>query len=120
MENKVCENGICNVNEDLKAAAQKLEGSEVVVSKEKLSVFMFGKKDCPLCKETKALIDELSTRHVSVDVNYFDLDTVDGLTKAAYYNAFEIPVTMIFKNGQEVRRWDSEVPDLEKVRECIV
>jgi thiol-disulfide isomerase/thioredoxin len=118
MVDRICKDGVCSLSENEIARAKELNSQEENLDSEVISVFLFGKKECPLCKETKEMLSDMQGA-LSFESHYFDVETVDGLSKAAYYNAFDLPVTMIFKNGQEVKRWDSEVPDLLLFKEKI-
>lgn len=73
-----------------------------------MKVKIFGKPTCPVCKEM------LKKFHIflpkwgvgdKVEVLYYDLDTPDGLTEAAYYNALDVPVIIIEDEEKEVARW---------------
>ncbi len=108
MEDQKCKDGICTVSDKDRVAANKLKKEDDVLGGG-VSIYLFGKKECPVCVEARAFMDEMEIS----DLNYFDLDTVEGLSKAAYYNAFEVPVIVIFKDGQEIKRWISEVPDTD-------
>ena len=87
----------------------------VVSSEQKPEIFLFGKKDCPLCQEAKKVLSKMK----NISVVNFDLDALDGLSKAAYHNAFEIPVTIIIDKGREVKRWQKESPDLDVLNKVI-
>lgn len=118
METKECKDGSCCVSEDERSAVRNL-GAKEIVGEEKKGVHLFGKNDCPLCSEAKKQLDELKSAGMEFETMYFDLDTVDGLSKAAYCNAFELPVIIVFKNGKKVMRWDNEVPDLNSLKQYI-
>jgi hypothetical protein len=117
MENKVCEDGICSVTDGEKTFAQSIkENAQTTAAVE---LFLFGKHECPLCKDAREVYSKLKESKEEVGFRYFDLDTVEGVSKAAYYNAFEIPVTIIFSGSTELKRWESEVPQYDPIRKDI-
>ena len=75
-------------------------------------LYFFGKEDCPECKKLKEI---LTSRKVIYA--YFDISTVEGLSKAAYYNIFEVPVLLLVENGKEIKRWKENFPveEIEKL-----
>ncbi|RLD18555.1 MAG: hypothetical protein DRI36_01080 [Caldiserica bacterium] len=87
---KICENGSCKVGTVL---------------------YFFGKEECPECKRLKETLDSKKIIYA-----YFDIQTVEGLSKAAYYNIFEVPVLLLVENGKELKRWKENFPieEIEK------
>ena len=79
----------------------------------RIKIKIFGKKDCQACKSVKEKFAFfLSKWTFSKDVNliFYDLETLEGLTEAATLNALEAPTTIIEKDEQEVARWEKIVP----------
>lgn len=118
MNDRICKDGVCTLSENDIARAKGLDSQKENIEGEEISVFLFGKKECPMCKETKEMLSDMQGA-LSFESHYFDVETVDGLSKSAYYNAFDLPVTVVFKNGLEIKRWDSEVPDLLLFKEKV-
>ena len=50
---------------------------------------LFGKKMCSACQEIKDVYDEKG-----IDYEYYDIDTVDGLSEFAFYSLIEIPAVV--------------------------
>ena len=74
---------------------------------------IFGKKNCDACKSTKQKFDlflEKWDAKGDVEMKFYDLDTVEGLTEGAMNDATDVPSTIIEKNGVEVARWTKKVP----------
>ncbi len=90
-----------------------------------MEVKIFGKKDCVKCQTTKNKFSFfLKKWNISgkVKVSFYDMDTMDGLTEAAYCGAGKIPTTVIENDGEEKIRWSGEVPkseDFKKYLECL-
>ena len=117
MENKVCDDGKCTLTEKEIDLAKSI--SQDAFSTSGVELFLFGKKTCPLCKDARDIFKRLKEEKTQIGFQYFDLDTVEGLSKAAYYNAFELPVTIVMKDSEEMERWQSEVPQYEPLVESI-
>ncbi len=65
----------------------------------------FYRTNCPKCPAAKAIVDELG------DVEHFDLDTRQGLAKAAFYNVISTPtVIVVDDDGKEVASWRGDPP----------
>ncbi|MFC1546533.1 hypothetical protein ACFL4O_02310 [bacterium] len=78
-----------------------------------VTIKIFGKQDCDACKSTKGKFDLFLSRWGktdTVEVIFFDMDTVEGLTEAAMLDAVDVPTTIIEKQGKEVARWEKKVP----------
>jgi len=89
----ICENGTCKIDK---------------------IVFFFEKKDCPECKKAKEILSTVKEDN-DFPLVYFDIDTVEGLSKAAYYNIFEVPVILLTERGKEVKRFKgaSEIKEIK-------
>ena len=108
-----CENGVCSVSD-----AEKKRGQGLVIGQSlevETEILLFGKADCPLCQKSKEIVGGLK----EIKSTYFDLDSLEGLSKAAFLNAFDIPVTIFFRNGKEIRRWEKNPPPVDELRKVI-
>lgn len=87
-----------------------------------MEIKIFGKNDCSLCKTAKKkidfFIDEWGMKD-EVNVVFYDMDSVDGLTEGAMLNATEIPTTIVMKDNNEVARWVKEVPESEELKSSL-
>ena len=119
MNEEKCE-GSCELSEEQKTRAEKLKTSFEFKTPEKTSILLFGKKDCPLCQKAKKTLERIEMPSVDLEKIYFDVDTLDGLSKAAYHNALEVPVLAIFKNGREIKRWKEEdIPEESLIKNFL-
>jgi len=88
-----------------------------------MKVKIFGKKECNLCKASlrkfQFFLDkwELAER---VQLVFYDLDTVDGLTEGSLLDALEVPTIVLEKDGVEVARWEKEVPRSDEFGKILV
>ena len=84
---------------------------------------IFGKQNCDACKSTKEkfniFLDKWEKKG-DVEMKFFDLDTVEGLTEAAMLDATEVPTTIIEKDGVEVAKWQKKVPLSKDFKEFFV
>jgi len=88
-----------------------------------MEIKIFGKKNCSMCEATKKkvsfLIEQLNMSN-TVDVAYFDMDTVDGLAEGAMLDAIDTPTTIIFRDGSEVARWAERVPESDELKSSLI
>jgi len=81
-------------------------------------VKIFTKAQCPRCPQAKAMGEIL--REKGVRVEYFDLETPDGLAEAAYYSVQSTP-TILVEDLQErvLARWAGQVPSIGEVEKVL-
>lgn len=78
-----------------------------------MQVKIFGKEGCAKCQTTKNKFNHFISKwnlEDKVEVVFYDMDTVEGMAEGAYIDVVDIPVTILEKNGQQLARWDGEVP----------
>jgi hypothetical protein len=52
------------------------------------------------------------------EIQYFDVDTVDGLAEASYYDIASTPSIVVLDNNEnEIKIWRGKIPRLEEIRE---
>lgn len=122
----VCPDDSCRIDQEKLRAAQARFGSsitrEVELSSGEVVLILFGKNDCPVCDETRKVIqsyiDEPSVRSDLI-VLHFDLDTADGLVEGSLHNALEVPTTILEWRGEEMARWEKEAPSRDMLNSEI-
>jgi len=74
---------------------------------------IFWKKDCPNCPGAKKIGKILEDK---LEVKYYDIDTVNGLSEACMFNVMSTP-TIIFmdKDNKEIQTWRGVVPSCESI-----
>jgi len=88
-----------------------------------MKVKIFGKKDCNLCKASiskfKFFLDkwELAER---IELAFYDLDTVDGLTEGSLLDALEVPTIILEEDGVEIARWEKRIPRSDEFGEIFI
>jgi hypothetical protein len=86
-----------------------------------VEVKVFGKPGCEFCKTTvKKFETFLSRWKISPDqvqLNFFDMETVDGLAEGAFYSVTKIPSTVIENEGDVLATWHGKVPLSEEFKQ---
>jgi glutaredoxin len=81
-------------------------------------VKIFYKDDCPMCPMAKRLKDGLENSNVGVE--YYNVETVDGLAEATFYRVMSLPSIFVedeMENG--LGEWRGTVPKLEEVLNVV-
>jgi len=78
---------------------------------------LFTKKDCPKCPAAKRVVGDLKKKEIKdLVIEYFDVDSVDGMAEAAFYGLMSTPsILLISKQGKEVAGWRGESPSLKNL-----
>ena len=83
-----------------------------------LSISVFGKKNCPTCRETEKRV-KASSAETTAKLVFYDLDTVDGLVEGSLQNALEVPTTIIRRGEEELARWEGQAPPLPELKTVL-
>lgn len=84
-----------------------------------MQVSIFGKPGCAKCDTTKNKLSHFLARWGMLDkvsVQFFDMNTPDGMAEGAYHDVLNIPTVIIHDGETSLARWDGEVPKSEEVR----
>ena len=82
-----------------------------------MKVKIFWQENCPNCPKAKELGMELKN---IIAVQYFNVDSVDGLAEASYYDIMSTPsVVIVNQNGCELKAWRGTTPYLEEIEKEI-
>lgn len=66
---------------------------------------LFWREKCPKCPAAKALLAS------SPNVEYLNVDEVEGLAEAAFYGVLSTPSIIVTEDdGREIKAWHGEVP----------
>lgn len=87
-----------------------------------MKIKIFGKAGCAKCTTTKSKLTHFIDKWNygdNVSLDFFDMDTVDGMAEGAYYDALKIPTTIVENDGTILGRWEGDVPNSDDVKECI-
>ncbi|MEO0072362.1 MAG: thioredoxin family protein [candidate division WOR-3 bacterium] len=84
-----------------------------------MKILLFGKESCPVCKSVQEKLEYYSNKYHPLEIIYYDTDTVDGLTEAAYRSAIDIPTVILVEGENEVRRWVQSAPTFAELDELL-
>ena len=80
-----------------------------------MKIKILWQKKCPHCPEAKNTGKQLEKE---AEVQYFDVDTFDGLAEASYYDIASTPSIVVLDNNEnEIKIWRGKTPRLEEIRE---
>lgn len=83
-----------------------------------MKVKIFWQEKCPNCPKAKELGKQLENE---LTVQYFNVDSVDGLAEASYYDVMTTPsVVIVDKNNREIKTWRGTTPYLEEIKKDTV
>ena len=81
-----------------------------------MKIKIFGKEGCAKCQTTKNKFRHFVTKlevQDKVEIDYHDMESIDGRAEGAYNDVLQIPTTIIERNGEIVARWEGEVASEE-------
>ncbi len=80
-----------------------------------MKIKIFWQNNCLHCLEAKNIGKQLEKEAA---VQYFDVDTVDGLAEASYHDIASTPSIVVLDNDdKEIKTWRGKIPRLEEIRE---
>ena len=88
-----------------------------------MEIQLFGKQNCGKCESTKKKLHHFVSKYAgegSVAVSFFDLDSMDGMAEGMFRDVHEVPTTIIQDGGEDVIRWEGEIPDSEELKAHFV
>ncbi|WP_455392875.1 hypothetical protein [[Eubacterium] cellulosolvens] len=78
----------------------------------------FWQEDCPKCVPAKDMCNKLIER--KIQVKQFDIQTIDGMTEAAFHEVLATPTTIIVDdNENELQSWRGVAPTFEDLEQNI-
>jgi arsenate reductase-like glutaredoxin family protein len=88
-----------------------------------VKIKVFGKSNCAKCETTKNKLNHFITKNhyeSVVEVEFHDMDMVDGMAEGAFYDVLKIPTTIVEKGNSAVVRWEGDIPKTEEIAACFV
>jgi thiol-disulfide isomerase/thioredoxin len=74
-------------------------------------VFIFGKPTCPVCKDARKKIEYFKEKEkFDAKIEYYDMETIDGLTEGAFHEVSDIPTVIVLDDKNELVRWVKQPP----------
>lgn len=82
------------------------------------SIKIFTKAECPKCPAAKEMGSILQQE--GLQVNYYDLETPDGLAEAAFYSVLSTPTIIIEdQDARILAGWRGSIPTLQEIQGVI-
>lgn len=84
-----------------------------------VKIKIFGKVECAKCQTTKNKLTHLLEKwnyNNMATLEFFDMDTVEGMAEGAYYDVLKVPTTVIENDEITIGRWEGEIPNTEDVK----
>jgi thioredoxin 1 len=78
----------------------------------------FSSPGCAPCKKVPPLLEELMEEMGHADISAYEVDVTENMEIAQKYMVLGVPTIIIFKDGQEVTRFNS-VPKKDKIKKVI-
>lgn len=79
-----------------------------------MKIKLFWKEECPRCPAAKAAVTDFD------NVEYYNIEEVDGLAEASFYGVLSTPSLIIVDEAdKEVAAWLGEAPRPEEIRKCL-
>jgi thiol-disulfide isomerase/thioredoxin len=88
-----------------------------------MKVKIFGKKGCAKCETTKNKFSFFLQKHNCHDkirLEFYDMDTVEGMAEGAYYDVLKVPTTLIEKEDNVIAKWEGDIPETDEFKNYIV
>lgn len=82
------------------------------------SIKIFTKAECPKCPAAKEIGGILQQE--GLQVNYYDLETPQGLAEAAFYSVLSTPTIIIEDKDEKILAgWRGSTPTLQEIQGVI-
>lgn len=79
----------------------------------------FGSPGCAPCKKIPALLEEVMSELKDQDIRAYEVDVTENVEIAQRLMVLGVPTIIIFKEGQEVQRFNS-VPKKDKIKKLFI
>lgn len=80
-----------------------------------IKLLIFGSLGCEVCNSVIEKIEKWNDNHESIPFEYFDMETVEGLSEGAYWSVYEVPTIIVVKSDKETDRWIKPISIYEKL-----
>ena len=69
---------------------------------------VFTQPSCPHCPAAKEFAEKIKDK---IDVEYFDINTANGLTEASMFGVMSTPALVLVDNDEnDLERWITDIP----------
>lgn len=84
---------------------------------------VFGKVNCAKCKSAKERLAHLLSKDglaATASLQFFDLDTVEGMAEGAFSDVFQVPTVILRSDeGDIAARWDGKAPLTTEIQAAL-
>lgn len=84
-----------------------------------MKLMIFGRETCEACQSIKEKIEYYNNKYTPIPMEYYDVDSVDGLTESAYRSVPDIPTVILMKDDVEVKRWVKSAPIFSELNDFL-
>ncbi|MDH5185798.1 MAG: hypothetical protein OEW70_01895 [candidate division WOR-3 bacterium] len=78
---------------------------------------IYGKKSCGTCHDVHHKMEYFRNHWLQdAAIDYYDMETVDGLAEGAYNDVSDIPTVVLEKDGKELGRWIKIPPTFDELK----
>ena len=85
-----------------------------------MQVSIFGKNDCGKCQSTKKMLGFFIPKWglaEKVTVEFYDMDTTDGMAEGAFHDVFNsLPTVLIAEGEKTLIRWEGKIPNTDELK----
>jgi glutaredoxin len=87
-----------------------------------MDIKIFGRNGCSSCKAALRNVSFFLEKwglKKSISVNFYDIETVDGLSESAYYGVGKIPTILVEREGGRLVRWEGKLPKIQELKSVL-
>jgi hypothetical protein len=78
---------------------------------------VFGKQSCEVCHKVHEKIEYFRSHWLNdATIDYYDMETVDGLAEGAFNDVADIPTVVLERDGKELGRWAKTPPTFDNLK----
>jgi thioredoxin 1 len=92
---------------------------EKQLSASKFVILDFSSPGCAPCKKVPPLLTDIMSDLSDIDIRVFEVDVTENIEFAQKYMVLGVPTIIIFKEGKEIKRFNS-VPKKDKIKKVLI
>ena len=89
-----------------------------------MQVSIFGKTNCGKCLSTKKMLGHFIPKWGlgdRVTVEFYDMETTDGMAEGAFHDVSEkLPTVIIAEGEKTLARWEGHIPNTDELKVALV
>ena len=88
-----------------------------------MQVSIFGKTNCGKCLSTKKMLGHFIPKWGltdTVSVEFYDMETTDGMAEGAFYDvSTNLPTVIIAAGEKTLARWEGHIPNTDELKMAL-